>query len=333
MPRGALVGGVPTVAVDVPISAVFVALYLGGAVCHMTLFRRNLAKGHKFLPSGVTFGFCMSRIVTMCLRIAWACHPHNIPLGLASNIFAYVGVVLLFVLNLIFAQRMLRASYPRIGWSRPASLFVKGLVAILIMTIIMLVTVMVISFYTLNPHTLHVVHDIQLYAVTFCAFLAFVPLPVALFCLLFPRPNTQLDVFGKGSWYGKGMIIVVAAFLLCLGASFRAGTVYDPIRPRNDPAWYDSRAAFYLFNFTVEIIVVYLFLFGRTDQRFHVPNGSSKVRHYGGAQISTKGQQDDSGFAVETLATSTHEADSGVGSLSEVPISHEKQESMDRTHL
>ncbi|CAG8360504.1 unnamed protein product [Penicillium salamii] len=56
MPKTAGMGLRPTVSLDVPICAVFLALFLTGAVCHMTLFRRNLARGHKFIPSAMTFG-------------------------------------------------------------------------------------------------------------------------------------------------------------------------------------------------------------------------------------------------------------------------------------
>lgn len=42
--------------VDIPISAVFLVLYIGGAVTHMTIFQLNKRKGHKFLMSGLLFG-------------------------------------------------------------------------------------------------------------------------------------------------------------------------------------------------------------------------------------------------------------------------------------
>lgn len=49
-------GGRPEVGVDVPITAVFLALFIIGAVTHMTIFQLNRKKGHKFLMSGLLFG-------------------------------------------------------------------------------------------------------------------------------------------------------------------------------------------------------------------------------------------------------------------------------------
>lgn len=67
-PRIASVGGRATVGVDVPISAVFLVLFAIGAAGHMTIFQINRRRGHKFIMSALTFGFCMARIVTMIMR-------------------------------------------------------------------------------------------------------------------------------------------------------------------------------------------------------------------------------------------------------------------------
>jgi hypothetical protein len=48
----------------------------------------------------------------------------------------------------------------------------------------------------------------------------------------------------------------------------------------NDPAWYHSRAAFYCFGYMLEIGILCIYVFGRVDKRFHVPNGSWKRRSY-----------------------------------------------------
>ncbi|OJJ44968.1 hypothetical protein ASPZODRAFT_153292 [Penicilliopsis zonata CBS 506.65] len=281
-PTTAAVGGVPTVGLDVPICAVFILLFIGGAVSHMTLFRRNMARDHKFIPSAVTFGFCMSRIIANAMRIAWACQPHSVSLGIAATIFVNAAIVLLFILNLIYAQRMLRAAHPHIGWAKPVSLFFKFVYMLVVVNIIMLITAIVQSFYTLNGNTRRIDRDIELYGTTCVAAIAFLPLPIVSFVLLFPRRIERIDKFGKGSWRAKAFIVGIGAVLLCLGASFRAATNWMPPRPLDDPAWYDSKACFYVFNFTIEIIVVYSYLLVRMDQRFHVPNGSSRRRHYRG---------------------------------------------------
>jgi hypothetical protein len=245
----------------------------------MTLFRRNLAKGHKFIPSAATFGFCVSRIIANIIRIAWACHPTNIRLAIAASIFVAAGVVLLFILNLLYAQRMFRAVYPVLGWSRAASWAFKALYVLVGVTIVMVITCVIQSSYILNANTLRIDRDIQLYGQTYFSIISFLPLPLVMLVLLSPN-RKRIQEVGSGSWVVKVFIVGLVSCLLCLGASFRAGTSWMSPRPVTDPAWYHSKACFYIFNFTIDFLVVVIFFVGRVDQRFWVPNGSSKVRHY-----------------------------------------------------
>jgi len=286
-PRVALLGGRPTVHVDVPICAVFLVLFLAFGISHMVIFRRNLSRGHKFIPSAVTFGFCMSRVIANIMRIVWACYPNNVRVAIAAQIFVAAGILLLFILNLLYAQRMLRAAFPVIGWSPAVSYAFKALYILVVLTIIMVITCVIQTSYTLNPNTLRIDRDIQLYGVTYFAIVAFLPIPITALVLFFSR-GRQVEHLGTGSWAAKGAIVLSAAILLCLGASFRAATNWMPPRPATNPPLYDHKACFYVFNFGLDLSVVVLFLVTRVDQRFWVPNGSSAVRHYRGTSDEYK---------------------------------------------
>lgn len=280
-PTTASAGSVPSKSLDVPIDAVFIALFVIGAACHMTIFQINRRRNYKFVPSAATFGFCMARIVANVLRIVWACYPTNIRLALAAQIFVYAGILILFILNLIYAQRMLRAYHPNIGWSRFTSTVFKVIWVLLVISLAALIVVVIQSFYTLNPNTKRIDRDIQLYALTYFMTLSFLPIPILALTLLASRNKfIPIDSFGEGSWFAKCFILFFTSMLLCFGAAFRTGTTYRPPRPLSDPAWYQGKACFFIVNFTIEIIVVYTFLFARVDKRFYVPDGSSKVRHY-----------------------------------------------------
>lgn len=310
-PAMAVVGGVPTVSVDVPICAVFIALFAVGAVSHMTLFRRNMSRGHKFIPSAATFGFCMARITANSLRIAWACHQQNTRLAIAAQVLVAAGVILLFILNLLYAQRMLRTAHPRVGWSRPVSLVFKALYILVVLSLAMLITVTVQSFYTLNNNTRRIDRDIQLYGSTYFTAISFLPFPILAYVVLAPRKGERIDNFGTGSWRSKILILCVTSFLLCLGASFRAGTSFKTPRPANNPAWYHHKACFYIFNFTLELLIVYIYLLGRVDQRFYVPDGSSKVKHYRGLDTKTDERSE--------MGQAAGDAESGDDTVSNVP--------------
>ncbi|KAJ5783178.1 hypothetical protein N7457_004952 [Penicillium paradoxum] len=272
-------GGRPTKSLDVPICSVFLFLFLIGAACNMTLFRLNLRKQHKFIPSAATFGFCMSRVIANIIRIAWACHLTNISLAIASQVFVAAGVVILFILNLLYAQRMFRAVYPAVGWSPSFSWAFKIMYALVLVTIIMVITVVIQSMYTRDTNILRIDRDILLYGQTYFTIISFLPLPLVAVTLLSPN-RKRIQQIGEGSWVSKVFIVVLASLLLCLGASFRAGTNWMTPRSVLDPAWYHGKACFYIFNFTIDFLVVVLYFVCRVDQRFWVPDGSSKVRHY-----------------------------------------------------
>lgn len=81
----------------------------------------------------------------------------------------------------------------------------------------------------------------------------------------------------------KVRLVLFTSLLLALGAGFRAGVAYM-VRPATNPAWFHHKACFYLFNFAIEIIVVYSYALLRFDHRFHIPNGSSRPGDYSQAQ-------------------------------------------------
>ena len=240
----------------------------------MTILQINEKRGHRFLISGMTFGFCMSRIVTMVMRIVWANYPLNVRVAIASNIFVAAGVVLLFVINLLFAQRIIRAAHPNSGWHPLFHYSFIAIYVIIILSLCALITSVIQSFYTLNLNTKRIDRDILLYGVTFYSVISFLPIVLVIGGLLIPR-KTRVEKFGSGRFRHKIAILLVASVLLCAGATFRAAVNYaGGTRPRTNPAKYQNKACFYIFNFTVEILVVYLYVLVRVDKRFFIPNGS-----------------------------------------------------------
>lgn len=267
-------GGLPTIGLDVPICAVFLVLFMMGAASHMTIFQINRSRGHKFIISGMMFGFCMSRLVTMILRIVWAVYPHNVKIAIAANVFVAAGVVLLFIINVLFAQRIVRASHPNTGWHPIFHYFFIGIYVLIVLSLFALITAVIQSNYTLNLNTKRIDRDIQLYGQTLYAFIAFLPILLVLGGLVIPR-KTRVEKFGSGRFRHKTAILLLASVLLCAGASFRAGINYaGGKRPRTDPAPYQSKACFYIMNFTIEILVIFLYVFVRVDKRFYVPDNS-----------------------------------------------------------
>ncbi|MCJ1438290.1 hypothetical protein MMC27_007678 [Xylographa pallens] len=280
-PTAAALGGQPTIGLDVPITAVFLFLFLCGAASHMTIFQLNRRRGHKFLFSGAMFGFCMARSVTCIMRIVWAFRPTNVSIAIAASVLVAAGVVILFLINLLYAQRILRAAHPRSGWHPLLSSAFMALYAVLIATLIILISFTVLSFYTLDPSKRQTAHDLQLYGGTLFAVIAFLPIPIVLAGIIVPH-KSRVEKFGSGRFRTKLYILVTAASLLSLGAWFRIGTSYLSPRPLGNPAWYQGKACFYVFDFSVEVLVIWLYILVRVDRRFYVPDGSKGPGDYSG---------------------------------------------------
>lgn len=85
-------GGIPTPTLDVPITAVFLIFFGLGAFLHITTYKANAKRGHKFLLSSLMFDFCMVRVVTCIFRILWAFIGLQAPgVVLVANVFQNGG--------------------------------------------------------------------------------------------------------------------------------------------------------------------------------------------------------------------------------------------------
>ncbi|EME41033.1 hypothetical protein DOTSEDRAFT_37746 [Dothistroma septosporum NZE10] len=284
-------GGDPEIIPDVPVNAVFLALFVFAAAANMTLFQINLHKrGKKFVFNAAIFGYCITRILATSLRIGWAYHPQNVSLAMAAQIFVYAGVPILFVANLFFAQRIVRAQHPNFGWSRLFSIWLPLSIGLMVATILGLVTVVVVQFYLPDATTQHWTRDFQLYGAVMFAFFAVLAIPIVVVSWIARQMpsirKTDTDNFGKGSTNSKILIVIISATPLALGAWYRAATsLISPVDLQEHTPWYFSKASFYVFNFTMEIIVVLFWLSIRIDKRFIVPNGADRPMSYAGGFV------------------------------------------------
>ncbi|KAK0746573.1 hypothetical protein B0T18DRAFT_390997 [Schizothecium vesticola] len=288
LPQTAILGGVPTLALDGPICAVFLAFFLGGAILNMTIYQTNRRHRYKFLFSALLFGFCMARILALTMRLVWAAYPTNISVAIASQIFTAAGVLLLFVTNLVFTRRILRAYHPFFGWHPLVTHAFNLLVVLLAAVLLLVISATVQSFFTLDAPARAADRAIQLAAAAFLAAVAGLPLPAAAAALLAPR-RTRIDRFGDGAFRTKFRLLLATAALLFAGAALRAGAAFHPAPLRAPERWYHAKPAYYLANFGVELVVVYAYTLARFDRRFYVPDGSRAPGHYSCAAAAEYG--------------------------------------------
>ncbi|KAL9059446.1 MAG: hypothetical protein Q9162_001144 [Coniocarpon cinnabarinum] len=293
-------GTPPSPIPDAPVTAVFLVLFLFTGLMHMRLFVGNKKKEHKFVFSAAMFAFCTIRVISTSLRLGWAYHQQNIKLAIATQIFVAAGTVILFIINLFFTQRLMRARHPHIGWHAPFKVFIPGIfVGLTILGIIMVIVVVVQSFYTLNPNTHRIDTDIQKAVLTYFTFVAFLPIPIVAVMLLIPR-RTYIDKFGSGRFRTKIGVLLLSSSVLTLGAGFRCGTTFLAPTPARAPTpWYFSKACFYCFDFLVELVVVIAYAAVRVDRRFYVPPEAHGEGEYSGEVVQQPPADDD--FGVFTL--------------------------------
>ncbi|RYP45639.1 hypothetical protein DL768_008028 [Monosporascus sp. mg162] len=284
-PLTAGLGGLPTVIPDAVISAIFIALFLGLAAVNMTILQANKRRRHSFPISGMLFGLCMGRVTTLVLRMAWATAPRNVRLGLAASIFVNCGVVLLYVTNLVFAQRVLRARQPPLGWHPGLRVLIWATYACIVASLVMAITSAVWNAYTVPGDVRAKLLCRALLQAASSMLLMVTALPLLLLTLatLLPRRDDE-EAFGRGSMLAKMLVLALSALLCVTIAGFKTGTAWAPARLISAPAWYHRRAPFYLFLFTLELVDLTLLTASRVDQRFHVPDGSWKSGDYSRAR-------------------------------------------------
>lgn len=222
----------------------------------------------------------MSRIVTCTLRIASILLPQNLNLLIAASIFVAAGVLILYIINFIWAQRILRSLHPTIGWHPAVSVATKLIYVLIACTLAIIITSVVQMYFTLDPHIRSIDRGLQLYGQTYFAFVSTLPLLVLLAAFTIPR-TSEPEAFGKGSLRTKSLILLTSSLSISLAAWYRCGTSWKRPVPRTQPLPdYFEKAAFYVLNFGVEIVTVYMYALARVDRRFHVPDGAKGPGSY-----------------------------------------------------
>ncbi|KAK6001676.1 hypothetical protein QM012_002166 [Aureobasidium pullulans] len=266
----AALGGVPTVTTDIPIDSVFIVLFALSAIGHMTIYQTNKKRGHIFRVSLPLFGFSMARIISNVLRIAWATHETNIRLGIATTIFFNAGTLILYVVNIVFGQRLLGAACPRVTAHKAFKAVFTCLYVLVGLSLAAVITSIVQSFYTRNTYIHMIDRDIQLTAITYLFVLSCIPYFLIISFLVAGRKAVPVKQ-GSGTWTSKVVVLLVGTSLCVLIAGFKCGTSWETPRPRTEPAWFDAKWAFYVFGFVPEILVSYTYIVMRVDKIFCAP--------------------------------------------------------------
>lgn len=238
------------------------------------------------------FGFALARIGTMVLRIAWATRPNNGSVALSATIFAFLGVLVIYVVVLLLCLRVFRARQPRLGWNIWLSIGLKVTYVVLALVILVVVPFGIVAGYTRDLDLLNACAWIEKAGVLFFFLFNLIAPVLYLLAVFLPRPkNIEQDNFGTGSMRAKLVILGVVLFFTIFISGFRFGVAWVPYRLLSDPAWYDSRAAFYIIELGFELVITFTLIFTRFDRRFWVPDGSKGPGDYSSIDFDGRGHK------------------------------------------
>ncbi|KAJ0122639.1 hypothetical protein J7T55_003154 [Diaporthe amygdali] len=182
--NNAQIGGIPSVSIDMLPLAVFLALYAIAAVTSTLLTEIHRRKGHGRTIPVILFLFSGERVVACAMRIAWAFRPANVRIAVASQVLLQAGVLLLFLLNLILAERVLLDRDLGIRSRRCLKALLGTLSALTISALVMVVVSIIVSVYTLDQNTIDRCRDVQRAAATYLLALAAAPVAMLVFAPL-----------------------------------------------------------------------------------------------------------------------------------------------------
>lgn len=268
--------------------ALFLALFLVCLTIAILIFRRNTQAGINFRLSIPLISFSLIRTISAILRIVLACYPHHIPLAIAANIFVVAGVVVFYIINFFFVQRLVRAALPAIGWTMGMAIFPFVGIVVTVCTLILMIVSNIQSFYTRDLQILQIDRKENLFGSTMNLILAFLPIPLlalTLCMLLFRRitnKSTHIEAVGiSGTFTQKVVFVLIASALLTLGAGFRAGVAWmRPISVMEEMPWYLGKVCFYLFDLGLDAVILVAYIVVRVDKLFWVPDGCKSEGQY-----------------------------------------------------
>jgi hypothetical protein len=283
LPTGAPLGGIPKAKVDILISAVFLVIYLLAGLTHTFIYNHNRHSiKTRFSPSRFIILFCIIRIATMSLRIAQTQDVSSINLFITARVFTTAGVLLLYLLNFVLSQRIMRSWHPRFGWSRTMSWAFIAFYLTVPFTLFALIGCFADALYTLDTRTRTQEGDVVKFGITYFLVVAAFPIPFILVNWFVRRveKNERREELKEerhqyptmaGNATRSALVVMVAALVLVIGQIYRTGSGWAKPAQLIPPAWWDSKACFYCFEFVPEVLVVILYAVLRVDRLFFIP--------------------------------------------------------------
>ncbi len=187
------------------------------------------------------------------------------------------STVIIFAVNLVFAQRIVRAMHPFFGWSLAFGYFSWFLIlSIPGVTIINLVAICVRFFGGDDLKRQEVAGEFLKFGSTYNVMLVLMPLIWIFLASALPGP--PVENFGRGEIRSKAALLVLSAVTMSAGAIMRLAVAMSHDVTASSPLL--SRTVFYLTGFMLELLTVAAYAYFRIDLLFYIPTGAKRPGDY-----------------------------------------------------
>jgi hypothetical protein len=201
-------------------------------------------------------------------------------------------VSVIFAINLVLTQRVLRAIHPKLFWHPVVSKLFVFLLGSVPFFIIFNIVALSASFFVTSASGAKTTKDLLFLGSSWNLWLCLFPIIFIGIFGTIPSP-TKIENFGIGRFRFKIVLVIYSSATLFIGAIVRLIAAAQT-HPIDNPGQVDSKPIFYLTGFVLEILVVILFVLARFDLLFHIPDGCT-----GPGQYAAKKELDEEEFFQE----------------------------------
>ncbi|WYZ37690.1 hypothetical protein EsH8_II_001196 [Colletotrichum jinshuiense] len=221
------------------------------------------------------------------MRIVWAFQKTRVVI-LIALIVQFGGAVVVMVVNIFFAQRIIRSIHPHFGWHPAFRVFVLFFLFSVPAVVVLNSTSIGVSFFKIEDlDRIETAQNFLKAGVSWIMLLAVLPVVAVVVASVIPGPRPER--FGQGDTHQKIAILLIGATLLIGGHAVRLAATLNGEAPDTTNKLF-SREVFYTTGFMMEIFVVVFYAVVRIDLIFHVPNGSKEPGDY--SRMPKPGEED-----------------------------------------
>lgn len=215
-------------------------------------------------------------MAALILRIASTVNGYNGEIYIASQIFIASMEVLLIFTNLAYAHQVIRTQH--------GGGIISTIVFIIIYFFLFLAWAMQLggigqTFFTLDGYMRYVDYNLQIWATTFYAVASLLPLIFVAISTCLPGRHRR----ASASLYLSIWVLIVGSLLVAVQAWYIAGVTWMGRTNRflSIPSFM-TRAWYYVIIWTIDIIIVFLYIFARVDR--HAAGAGGGRYNAGGAR-------------------------------------------------